>query len=131
MRRARVLLACPQMEKSNIWKAILSHDPEIESIREAENGIDTLLEAGTTEADVVIIDLPPSGQDPGLYSHLLAEYPRVKVIAVSQDGNRAIKYERGIVRSQVQDTSPIGLKKLFRSMLTEEDPVRNTIDERC
>ncbi len=117
----RILLACPHMTKASLWKTILSQDPEIEIIGEADDAVDALLAAGSTQAAVVVIDLPPSGQEPGLYSHLLEEYPHVKVIAVSWDGSQAIKYERGIIRSQVQDTSPQSLKMMFRSLWTDED----------
>ena len=119
----RILLACPHMTKASLWKTILSQDPEIEIIGEANDPVDALLEAGSIRATVVVIDLPPSGQEPGLYSHLLEEYPHVKVIAVSWDGSQAIKYEKGIRRSQIQDTSPQSLKRLFRSLVTDEDPV--------
>ena len=117
----RILLACPHMTKASLWKTILSQDPEIEIIGEADDAVDALLAAGSTQAAVVVIDLPESGHEPGLYSHLLEEYPHVKVIAVSWDGSQAIKYERGIIRSQVQDTSPQSLKMMFRSLWTDED----------
>ncbi len=124
----RILLACPQMTKASLWKTILSEDPEIEIIGEADNAVDALLETGRTQAAVVVIDLPPSGQEPGLYSHLLEEYPDVKVIAVSWDGSQAIKYEKGIIRSQVQDTSPKSLKRLLRSLWRDEDPAWSDTD---
>jgi len=110
------------MTKANLWKTILSQDPEIEIIGEADDAVDALLAAGSTQAAVVVIDLPASGHEPGLYSHLLEEYPHVKVIAVSWDGSQAIKYERGIIKSRVQDTSPQSLKGLFHSLWTDEDP---------
>ena len=121
----RILLACPNMTKASLWKTILSQEPEIEIIGEANDAVDALLEAGSTQAAVVVIDLPPSGQEPGLYSHILEEYPHVKVIAVSWDGSQAIKYEKGIMRSQAQDTSPQSLKRMFLSLLTDEDPLWN------
>ena len=123
----KILLACPQMTKVELWKTILSQDPEIEILGEADDALGALLEAGKAQAAIIVIDLPPCRQEPGLHTHLLEEYPNIKVIAVSRDGKEAVKYEKGIVRSQVADTSPQSLKALFHSLLTEEDPVwKNT-----
>ena len=123
MSRIKILFACPDMEEAGAWKAVLSQDPDIQVMGDAADPIDTLLQAGTTHADIVIIDLPPAGREPGLYSHLLAEYPQVKVIAVSPDGSQAFMYERGIKRTAMRETSPQQLTGLFRSLLSGEDPV--------
>ena len=119
----RILLACPLMAKIDLWKIILDQDPEVELVGEADGPVDALVKAGDAQADVVVIDLPSSGNDPGLYSHLLEENPRLKVIAISQDGSRAIKYERGILRRHLGETSPETLKELFQSSWMDQDPV--------
>lgn len=124
----KILFACPYMEMARAWKFVLSQDPDIKIIGEAEEPIEALLEAGTKHADVVIIDLPLAGEEPGLYSHLLSEYPQVKVIAVSHDGSQAFMYEKGIKRTAVSETSPQRLTSLFRSLLFGEDPVWSSID---
>jgi len=111
------------MAKIDLWKIILDQDPEVELIGEVDGPVDALVKAGDALADVVVIDLPLSGNDPGLYSHLLEENPRLKVIAISQDGSRAIKYERGILRRHIGETSPETLKELFQSPWMDQDPV--------
>ena len=119
----RILLACPLMAKTDLWKTILSQDPEVELVGEADSPVDALVKAGDTQADLVVIDLPTSGNDPGLYSHLLEENPQLKVIAISQDGSRGIKYERGILRRHIGETSPETLKELFQASWMDQDPV--------
>lgn len=123
----RVLLACPQMTMTGLWRTILSQEPGVELVGEASDAVDTLIKAGNTQATVVVIDLPSSGRDPGLCSHLLEENPQVKVVAVSQDGGRAVKYERGILKRQIKDTSPKSLINLFRSLWMDEGPVSSDI----
>ncbi|MDE2842396.1 MAG: hypothetical protein OXN21_03325 [Chloroflexota bacterium] len=116
MARARILFACPRMSMRRDWCEILSQDPEFELVGEAEGSIEALLKAGNSGATVVVIDLPSSGRDPGLTDHILDEYPHIKVIAVSEDGRRAMKYETGIVKASLGDTSLICLKDMFRSV---------------
>ena len=123
MPRLRILLACPDMANIEHWKTILAQDPDVELLIEAHDAIETLLAAGDARATVVVIDLPQSGQEPGLYSHLLEEYPQVKVIAVAQDGSRAIKYEKGILRREIPESLIGSPKDLFDSLWVESDPV--------
>ena len=123
MPRLRILLTCPRMTKSSTWSTLLSQDPDVELVAKADGAVDTLIKTGNTDATVVVINLPSSGGDPGLYSHLLEEYPHVKVIAVSEDGRSAIKYEKGILKRQIRDTSLQTLKDLFKSLWMEQDPV--------
>jgi len=119
----RILLACPGMEDVLRWRSILKQDSDIEVIGEVDDPVAALVEAGNSQATVVIIDLPTNGTDPGLYSHLLGEYPNVKVIAVSKDGSQALTFENGIIRSKISDTSPQNLTLLFHRLVAEEDQV--------
>ena len=123
MARLRILLACPRMARHRDWRNVLSQDPEVELVEEAEGAIDVLLKAGSTGATVVVIDLPDSGQDPGITGHLLDEYPNIKVVAVSEDGRTALKYETGIIKETLGDPSTHPLKDLFRSLWTDRDQV--------
>jgi DNA-binding NarL/FixJ family response regulator len=127
MPQLRILLACPRMSQVNSWRSILSQDPDVELVGEVNDPINALVEAGETHATVVVIDLPPTGRDPGLFSHLLEEYPTVKVVAVSEDGNEIVKYERGILRSQVKDASPQGLRDFLRSLHLEQEVIPSDI----
>ena len=129
MPNLRILLACPLMTEADVWKTILSRDPDVELVAEATDAIDSLIKAGSTEATVVVIDLPPSGHEPGLYTHLLEEYPLLKVIAVSSDGSHAVKYEKGIIKSRIQNPSLQNLKNLFQSSWVGQDPISDGLLE--
>lgn len=93
----------------------------MEIVGEASDFIDVLLKVGTTQAEVVAIDLPPSGEDSGLCSHLLAEYPHVKIVAVSEEGDRAVMYKTGMVRKDVPVTSLEKLANLIRWSIINVD----------
>ena len=123
MAQLRILLACPRMAMHRDWRNILSRDPNVELVEEAEGAIDALLKAGSAEATVVVVDLPDTGQDPGLTGHLLDEYPHIKVVAVSEDGRTALKYETGIVKQSLGDPSAHPLTEMFRSLWSEQDQV--------
>ncbi|MCY4365525.1 MAG: hypothetical protein OXE17_04790 [Chloroflexi bacterium] len=105
------------------WVDTLARDTDIELVEAADGTIDALLKAGSTEATVVVVDLPESGQDPGLTGHLLDEYPHIKVVAVSEDGRNALKYEAGIIKEALGDPSVHPLKELFRSLWKGRDQI--------
>ena len=115
--RVRILLACPDLRGIGFWKAMLGDDPDLEIVGEVIHPIDILLELGSTQAEVVVIDLPASEEDPGLCSHLLAEYPAVKVVAVSSGGETSIVYETGVIRRYLPDASPETLTRFIRSLM--------------
>ena len=96
---------------------MLADEPDLEIVGEVIHPIDVLLELGSTQAEVVVIDLPTSGEDPGLCSHLLAEYPEVKVVAVSPGGDTSVVYETGVTRRYLSDASPETLTRFIRSLM--------------
>jgi DNA-binding NarL/FixJ family response regulator len=102
-------------------KTVFMQEPDIEIVGEASNIIDILLEVGNSHAEVVAIDVPLSGKDSGLCSHLLAEYPEVKVFALSEEGNRIVMYETAMVRKQASETSVEKLVDLIRHSVRGED----------
>ncbi len=112
----RVLLACPRLKTLDVWKFLLAQEPAIEVVGEAEDPVDILLSAGSTQADVVVIDLPTAERDPGLHSHLLAEYPQLKVIGVSSEGDSTVVYSIGIVRREAQEISLQTVTNLIRTL---------------
>jgi hypothetical protein len=100
MGKKRVLLACPAFAEVEAWLALVQRLlGGVTVVGRTLNPIDTLLEAKATEANVVVVDLPVDGSDPGVHSHLLAELPDAKVLAVSSDGLDAVLYRRGVVRT--------------------------------
>jgi DNA-binding NarL/FixJ family response regulator len=117
MAKVQVLLALSHFKRILDLKTLLMLEPDTEIVGEAHDTIDILLEVGSTHADVVIIDLPPTGEDSGLCSHLLAEYPQVKIIAISEIGDKVVTYEIGVVRRYVPGSSLENLVDVVRASM--------------
>ena len=94
---------------------MLAKEPDIEVVGEAKDLIDVLLSAGNTLADIVVISLPPNKREPGLPSHLLAEYPQLKVIGVSPEWDSIVVYSMGIIREEL----PIASTQAFACLIKE------------
>ena len=114
MSRIRVFLGFSSVNKIMSLKTVFMQEPDIEIVGEATDSVDILLEVGNSHAEVVAIDVPLSGKDSGLCSHLLAEYPEVKVFAVSKGGDRILMYETAMLRSEISNTSLGNLPDLIR-----------------
>ena len=93
----------------------------MEIVGVATDTIDVLLKVGDTHANVVAIDLPWNGKDSGLCSHLLAEYPELKIVAVSEKGDTVVLYEIVMLRRQASDTSLEKLVDLIRGSVSSVD----------
>lgn len=114
MSRIRVFLGSSSVNKIIFLKTVLMQEPDIEIVGEATDTMDILLEVGNSRAEVVTINVPLSGKDSGLCSHLLAEYPELKVFAVSEEGDRILMYEAAVLRREISNTSMGNLPDLIR-----------------
>jgi len=112
--KIRVLLGFTNARRVTAFKKLLIREPDIEIVGETINNIDLLLEAGSTHANVVTIDLPMHGKESGICSHLLAEYPDVKIFAVSEEGNKIVMHETAMMRREIYDILPGNLVDLIR-----------------
>lgn len=86
----RVLVA----GRSPTWQALrraLAAADDFEVVGTADTPMDLLAAAGATGADVVVIDAGGKAP-PGIVSHLLAEYPEIKVVGVARGGRGATVY---------------------------------------
>ena len=75
-------------------------DLDVEAVE--PDPVELLAAVDRIEADVVIVTLPESGEDPGISTHLLAEFPGLLVIAVSAVGERAVVYRQVITREELR-----------------------------
>jgi DNA-binding NarL/FixJ family response regulator len=128
MSRIRVFIGFSSVNKIMSLKTVFMQEPDIEIVGEASDTIDILLEVGNSHAEVVAIDVPLSGKDSGLCSHLLAEYPAVKVFAVSEEGDRILMYETAVLRREIANTSlgnlPDLIRRSMRSLYNGRDAMR-------
>ena len=78
---------------------------DLEIIEEIGDGVELLVAVGQTHADVVVLGLRDS-ELPGICSHLLSEYPDLKILGVTADGRRGFLYELRPQRIPLGEISP-------------------------
>jgi DNA-binding NarL/FixJ family response regulator len=62
---------------------LLQQQSDIEVVGTVLDPVNLLVAVGDTQADVVVMALPDSGEMPGICSHLLHEYPQLLILALS------------------------------------------------
>ena len=87
----RILLAQLPNALQATLERVLSEQPDMVASL-AENYVEVLLAVGQTQADVVVIGMEDV-QPPGVVSHLLDEYPSLRIILVDVVEHRGFLYE--------------------------------------
>jgi DNA-binding NarL/FixJ family response regulator len=101
----RVLLANrPRVLRTRLAK-LLQLQSDIEVVGTVLDPIELLSAVEDTQADVVVVTLPDSGEMPGICSHLLYEYPQLLILALSSTHTRACVYRQVITVEQLSGTS--------------------------
>jgi DNA-binding NarL/FixJ family response regulator len=116
----RVLLAVPSSLR-NALHPVLSDADDIEVATTAVDALEILLAAGALPADVVVIVIEDEAI-PGIATHLLAEYPHLRVLGVTGDGQRAALYELEPRQVSLGEISPSGLLDAIRAAVGSEVP---------
>lgn len=89
-----------------IWlEELLQHQSDIEVVGTILDPIELLIAIEDTQADVAVVDLPDSGEMPGICSHVFHEYPQLLILALSADRMRACVYRQVITEAQLPNTS--------------------------
>jgi DNA-binding NarL/FixJ family response regulator len=114
----RVLLAVDFPLLSDLLKALLGDEPEVEIVGEVADPADLLLATGQTEADVIIQCWQSSEQVPGICTHLLAAYPDVLVIGLGADGEHNYTCRRPVVVDSLSTPALSGVQAAIREALS-------------
>lgn len=105
MNQIRVLLAeMPQMLR-DAFTQLVAGQPDMRLVGNLADPLGLLLAAGQTRTDAIIMGLRDS-EFPGICSHLLGEYPHIKVVGITRDGRRAFLYELRPQRAALGEVSP-------------------------
>ncbi len=119
MDNVKVLLANrPRMHRDALC-SLLERQADIEVATTTPDPVELLAAVDRTEAEVVLVTLPESGADPGICSHLLAEYPDLLVIALSPVEQRAIVFRQVITREELMPVAEEGLLRAIRRQRDE------------
>jgi DNA-binding NarL/FixJ family response regulator len=113
MRPVRVLFgALPAALHAALSEAI-NAQTDIEVVGVASRPMSLLAEVGTRQADTVVVALVDHAP-PGITSHLLDQYPHIRVVAVAADGRQALV---SVLRPHVEHvtvSSPADLVRAIR-----------------
>ena len=92
----------------------LQQQSDIEVVGTVLDPIELLVAVEDTQADVVVMTLPDTGEMPGICSHLLHEYPQLLILALSPDRTRACVYRQAITVELLADISDEGILAALR-----------------
>ena len=90
MEKIRVVLAnCPQMIGDFEIRKLIDTQKDMEVVGELLGQVNVLMDIRKIKADAVILALQDY-EEPGLYSHLVAEYPNLTILGLAPDGRTAL-----------------------------------------
>jgi DNA-binding NarL/FixJ family response regulator len=93
---------------------LLEQQSDIEVVDTVLDLKELLIAVEDTQADVVVLTLPDSGEIPGICSHLLYEYPQLLILALSSARDRACIYRQAITVELLADISDEGILAAVR-----------------
>jgi DNA-binding NarL/FixJ family response regulator len=95
--KTKILLAIgPRLLRKALISLIRRQD-DMEIVGEALDPIKLLLALSETQAAVVVMSLEDSDQEPSICSHMLAEYPKLLILALSPNReNGYLMYQRTV-----------------------------------
>ena len=73
-------------------KEVVADQADMRVVGEVSDPVAVLLAVGRTQADVVVLGMQDT-ELPGIASHLLDQYPHLKILAISSERRQAFRYE--------------------------------------
>lgn len=101
----RVLLANLPVVLSELLTQELLQQESIQVIGRAQGNINILLQA-QAGVDIIIIGAPQIKPPPGICSHLLNEFPHVRLLVYGIEQNALVGYYMGARRCRTQHLTP-------------------------
>ena len=112
----KVLLA-NRLHALRTWlEELLQHQNDIEVVGTVLDPIELLIAIEDTQADVAVVDLPDSGEMPGICSHLFHEYPQILILALSSDRMKACVYRQVITIEHMPNVSDEAILTAIRQV---------------
>lgn len=118
---ARVLLTIGQDARRLQLRRLLENQQDIIVVAEEFDPLRILVAVAETMADVVILDLPDGVTDPGICSHLLAEFPQLVVLALSLKQDELIVYKNKIVKERISSPADKEILSIIRQARSDAD----------
>jgi DNA-binding NarL/FixJ family response regulator len=107
-----VLGTMPQMLR-DIVREVLSGQPDMHIVGEADSDADLLRDLAVEAPDMVVLELAGLGLG-GTGTRVLQQRPRTQVLGLSGDGRSAAIYQLRSQRTMLVEVSPQGLRAAIR-----------------
>jgi DNA-binding NarL/FixJ family response regulator len=115
----RILLGEIESVWKNYIRELAYENGQVQIVGEVQNHLEILMRVRDENADVVVLSQTPQGDEPGICSHLLLEYPNVLLVLVPTEGGPDILW-RMRLRKEARQAS----RDVLLSMLqNRDDPV--------
>jgi DNA-binding NarL/FixJ family response regulator len=111
-----VLLATRPQQLREWLRNLIQTQVDMEVVGEVFDPIELLLAIDETQADVAIVEMLDANKDPGICSHILAEYPQLLVIAVSSERGRAFLFRQRIDKESLHQASDEEILSAIRGL---------------
>jgi DNA-binding NarL/FixJ family response regulator len=92
LERIRILLASVPHDFRDAFKDFVNGRHEFEVLGDLDESLGLLIAVEETQANVVVVG-SQNAEWPGICSHLLGEFPQLKIVVLSPDGGEASLYE--------------------------------------
>jgi DNA-binding NarL/FixJ family response regulator len=109
----RVLLAQLDEALQDRLEDVLSRQPDM-IVTTVDDYVEVLIAAGETQADVVVLAME-NGEAPGITTHLVEEYPYLKIILVASGHQHDSFYELRQQLIPIGEASPHQLVNFIRA----------------
>ena len=104
----RVLVANLPVSLFERVMSLAVQQPDIVLVGQVQDPVELLMAVGSG-VDVLILGAPQADPMPGICSHLLSEYPDLRILVLASTGEAAILYWLGLRRQQLHPLSAAAL----------------------
>jgi len=114
MKKIKVMLASRPKILSIVIRNIIERQPDMVLVGDVIDPIHLLFATKQTAIDVVIVTPLKANGEPLICSHLLAEYPMLKIVTQSAKGEAAYLYQTGVLKIRLNDPSAHSILQAIR-----------------
>ena len=117
MRKIKVLLAVRPRMLSEVLRNAIERQPDIEIVSELIDSAELLIALRAIKAEVVITTSIDSDRGPEISGCLLAAYPQIKMITLSEAGDIALLYESGSSKKRIDEVGEEAILGAIRELM--------------
>jgi hypothetical protein len=96
---------------------LIQEQPDMRLVGHVQGNVELLL-AVTTGVDVLILGASQVDPPPGIISHLLSEFPHLRILVIATTGGRACLFWLGLRHRRVDPATPAMLLNTVRRAYT-------------